>query len=402
MKINNNIIIYTDSTDSKDLFEANLNKEEFSLQFFDNAKEINEHLKSKNNQPALCFIDIYNLSDSKIAEDIKTFFEIQKNLEIVIHSSFKDGFWQNTQDMFGINDKIVFLQRPANPIMIKQFSNSKCYKWSLKRETEKLLTKLNDRINNQKEQIEKTEHTMYESARLRSIGEMASSVAHEINNPLTVIMTSAELTKSMVKKIENSELAQKLQKYNEKSEKMAKRISEIIKSMRNMAGRNDAEDYEDEILLNIVSDFKNLCEKKLLHRNIDLKISNISNDTLITCRKSHFTQILYNLVMNSLEALEHHDVQEKFIDLNFDIQEDNLHIIISDNGPGFTEEAFQKIFTPFFSTKAERSAPGLGLSVVKGLVESHKGTIHIETSDQGAIVKIVLPLGSQEPITFAA
>lgn len=380
MELNPNIIIFCDQDDTREVFiETLIENERFELWFAANNDEFQETLidfKHENNSPALCFLDIDKNRD-EIVDIVKEAWKIQKNLEFVIVTDFEKLNWEGPENYFGINDKVNFGKRPLNSIELEQFATSKTYKWSVKRHCEKLLTHLNKKLS-------VTAEAALESARLKSIGEMASSVAHEINNPLTVIMTSCELTRSIISKVENEEVVAKLSKYNEKMEVMANRITAVIKSMRNMAGRNDGNGPKAIPLRELMEDFQNLCSKKLTNQNISLEVNEPPNDIEILCLKSKIVQLFFNITINSMEALiSDTNNQSKEITFDISLNQGNVDFLIRDNGPGISKEALGKEFNAFFSTKTEKSSNGLGLTICKEIVELQEGEIKIGPRSDG-------------------
>lgn len=394
MEFNPNVIIFCEDEDTREVYiEGLIDNDRFELWFCSSHEEFMETLeefKQEGNSPAVCFIDLASRNETEISEIVNSAWEVQKNLEFVIVSSFEsEDEWSDVENLLGISDKFVFCKRPQTKIELQQFALSKCQKWSVKRQSEQLFRKLNKKL-------EITASAAMESARLKSIGEMASSVAHEINNPLTVIMTSTELLGSLIKNFEDSEQFEKMNRFNDKIEAQANRITTVIKSMRNMAGRNDGDDVKATQLNEMIEDFKNLCVKKFTNQNIKIEISDIPENTEILCHKSHMVQILFNLAMNSFEAMkEDLENEEKSIHLNFFNEDGNLVIEFLDNGPGFGEHDLDKVFKPFYSSKKSAStAGGLGLTVCQNIIHNMNGEINVlnREDSNGAKVIIKLPI----------
>ncbi len=232
------------------------------------------------------------------------------------------------------------------------------------------LSQLNIELENKVK--EKTQRIVH-SARMIALGEMAAGVAHEINNPLTVIMTRSKMMLNGLKtdRYTKDESANNLQKIIT----MSARIDKIVKSLRSFSGNSEKEQMKHVPLTQIFTDTFDLCQEKLKSNNIELKISPLP-DLQVECRSIEISQVLLNLINNASDAIK--DLDEKWISIEASIDKKNLQVRVSDSGTGIGPEIATKIMLPFFTTKAVDQGTGLGLSIASGIIEEHHGRLWLD------------------------
>ncbi len=238
-----------------------------------------------------------------------------------------------------------------------------------------------------------TEKMIEKSSKLVSIGVMAAGITHEINQPLNSIAVNAD---GMLFTNEHENILTPF--YIDAIKQIydsAIRISEIIKHMRQFWSPNDyLQKTEFDVNSSIINALK-LINKKLDAHNINLKKNLCRNKTIIIGNKVHLEQIIINLIVNAIQALDESEKKNKFISIKTSIDK-NIHIEISDNGIGIPHNMNEEIFSPFYSSKGNESNMGLGLSIVQQFVISMKGKISCNNNDLGgATFKITLPLKNE-------
>lgn len=237
---------------------------------------------------------------------------------------------------------------------------------------------LNDALHALKIQTAKAEH----SSRLATLGEMASGIAHEINNPLTIIIANA--SQILKKNPENQYAKVRLEKIISTSH----RISKIIHGLKLFSRQSDLDPMEDFALQELIQDSLELCQEKFNRYNVTLK-AEPTPDVLIHCRPAQISQVLLNLLNNAFDATL--EGPEKKIEVNYKIVDNFLQIYISDSGPGIPAHVVDKIFNPFFTTKDIGKGTGLGLSISKGIIADHKGELTLVTNAPKTTFLIQLP-----------
>jgi nitrogen fixation/metabolism regulation signal transduction histidine kinase len=225
----------------------------------------------------------------------------------------------------------------------------------------------------------KIEERMEQVDRLSSLGELAAGLAHEIRNPLTGIKTSVQVLAGRLKDKESSQVLFD----NIISE--IKRMNRLVSDILNFAKPGEPH-FEIIDMKTLVKDSISLMEEHFKSNNIKLETNFTEKNVRVKIDPDQFKQILINLFMNSIKAME--DKRRLFININRN--QEKVCIIIEDTGKGISEENLDNIFEPFYSTYSEGA--GLGLSVVKRLVIENNGMINVNSQlNEGAKFIINLP-----------
>jgi len=218
-----------------------------------------------------------------------------------------------------------------------------------------------------------------QSSKLATLGELAASVAHEINNPLSIIHGSAILIPRF---IDNPE------KFKQKVDnvlKAAERISKIVTGLRKFSRVSVNTLNQKHSLAEIIRESILLTENKAKRFSVLVELE-LKDDITIECNEIEIEQIIINMINNGIDAIKDHD--EKWVKLT--IEESNEHAIlkIRDSGKGINPEIVEKMFNPFFTTKPVGEGTGLGLSIVKGIIEEHHGSIRVVHEDPNTCFEI--------------
>lgn len=242
-------------------------------------------------------------------------------------------------------------------------------------------------------QRKEMEKQLIHTERMAGLGEMATGIAHEINQPLNTISISLE---NMLHKIpennrgENKYLSDKIGKIFES----IYRIGKIIDHIRAFSRDND--DYIptafdiNESIRNALS----LITVQYKHKAIDLVTDLGENLPSVTGNTFKFEQVILNLVINAKDALEDQQTDEKEIKISTFRDRQNIFIEVSDNGAGIKKEDIGNIMLPFYSTKEEGKGTGMGLAISFGIIKEMKGNIDIQSEVlKGTTIQITLPVG---------
>ncbi len=255
------------------------------------------------------------------------------------------------------------------------------------REQRELWTQtLEEEIAKKTEEIKKTHASLVQTEKLASLGRMAAGVAHEINNPLTGVVTFAHLMK---KRFPPDSLdSEDLDVIIEQAERCAK----TIKNLLTFARATPSEKGEIDIN-NVLSRTINLVKNQEKFHNIKFNI-NLSYYSFITLGDaSQFQQICLNMFLNAADAMNE---RGSITVASREIKEDNkpfVEIEFTDTGGGINEEDMHKLFEPFFTTKPVDKGTGLGLSVSHGIIKHLGGNIKVEsTVGKGTSFFVRLPL----------
>lgn len=230
---------------------------------------------------------------------------------------------------------------------------------------------------------------LHTTSRLTAIGGMASEIAHEINNPLSVLAFNNIMLRQ---KIESGTLDEAfLIKKIEISDRMTERLLKIVNGLK-LSYRSGNEDAFKFVRLNdMFEEAKILCELKASKLGIDLIINQAPENITIECRSVQIVQIIQNIVYNAFDALE--ESSKKWVMISYEQKNtDYIQIIIKDSGPGISKQHREKIFSSFYTTKPNGKGTGLGLSISKRFSEEHNGSLSLDDLSPETTFVLELPL----------
>lgn len=210
-------------------------------------------------------------------------------------------------------------------------------------------------------------------AKLSTLGEMASGVAHEINNPLTIVMGKTELVKKILQNSDLNTAKPDLNKAIDVIINATKRIAYIVKGLRNFSRDGNNDPFDKVKVEQIVEDVLMLTSERLKKANVILQVD-YTPGIEFECRSVQIEQVIINLINNSFDAIENQT--DKWVKLKIYVEDVKVVFEIKDSGLGISEALQEKILNPFFTTKEVGKGTGLGLSISVGLVESHGGRLY--------------------------
>ncbi|MFY8178700.1 MAG: sensor histidine kinase, partial [Limnohabitans sp.] len=234
------------------------------------------------------------------------------------------------------------------------------------------------------------------TARLATVGEMASLLSHELNQPLAAISSYATGSLNLLQEgaVPNPELADSLTSAVQRIAQQAERAGKVIKSVHDFVRRRDQsrEAVSPRTLLDNVMPLVSLQARKL-----DVQVVVQCPDGLPTvwCDRTMVEQVLLNLARNGMQAMADEHTSHKTLTLTVRVAASNqvsrwLEFCVADVGAGIAPDVAQQLFTPFFTTKVE--GMGLGLSLCRTVVEQHGGYLgHAPNVPRGTVFSFTLP-----------
>jgi PAS domain S-box-containing protein len=225
-------------------------------------------------------------------------------------------------------------------------------------------------------EIEAQRQKLAAAAKMSALGQMAGGLAHEIINPLAIIHGNAQVLKQQA--AQNSLNFSNLIDTANTIEQTTDRISKIVKSLRTFA-RDVAQDpFQKMAIATIVAETAELCRARFESRKIDFRIKEIDPQLEIACRPVQISQVLLNLLNNAFDAVE--NLTDPWVEISAADDGSYVKIFVTDMGPGIPAGLQEKIFQPFFTTKDIGKGTGLGLSVSSGIIETHSGSLTLDTA----------------------
>ncbi len=220
-------------------------------------------------------------------------------------------------------------------------------------------------------QLEEQRAQAFASAKLAALGEMASGITHEINNPLTSINLNTQHLRFLIQNDSKEDALAKLDLIS----RTVYRIARIVDSMNNVSREGSQDLMKTESLSQIVDDTLTFCYERFRQHSVKLNI-HVPEQITLECRAVQISQLLLNLLNNAFDAIE--GQKEKWITLEASEVGEHVVIYVTDSGKGVPEEVQKKIFQPLFTTKPSGKGTGLGLSLSNKIAQDHKGKIYLD------------------------
>ena len=240
-------------------------------------------------------------------------------------------------------------------------------------------------------QLLQQNRAMLENSRLAILGKWTAEIIHEINNPLTVLQTRAGFLLMEAKRDINTR--ESTLSTIESILKTTHRMSKIIRSVQSFSRHGAQEPFENVSVAALIENSLSFSEECLKSTSIELQKEAISEDLQIYCRSGEISQVILNLMGNSIDAVCKYS--QPWIKIETKALGDQVEIQITDCGLGIAAGTLDKIFYPFFTTKGIGKGTGLGLSISKNIVEAHGGTLRYAENDGHTSFVISLPKAIQ-------
>jgi PAS domain S-box-containing protein len=232
--------------------------------------------------------------------------------------------------------------------------------------------------------VEEQRVHMIHTSKLASLGEMSAGVAHEINNPLSIIMGNLPL----LRKYRNHE--EKFVSKLEAVSKSAQRIEKIVSGLRKFSRTSEKDAHKLESLNEIINEVILLTEAKAKSQAVIVEAI-LAPDLYINCAVVEIEQVLVNLVNNSVDAIQ--TLPDKWIKIVSRVEGEHILIQVIDSGRGIAPEVVKRLYEPFFTTKAVGAGTGLGLSISRGILMSHGASLELHRKHPNTCFEIRFPAG---------
>ena len=257
------------------------------------------------------------------------------------------------------------------------------------------LMKVNRHLEKANRELQESQGQIIQSEKMFAVGQLASGVAHEINNPLGSILTYIKLA---IKKLDNYssdsnilEISQ-LKKYMATIEEEVNRCKGITRGLLDFSRVKEPEMNVVDIN-DILNNALELAEHQLSEQRIHLVKKFGSSTSKIVADSHQIQQVFINIILNALHAMSEGGILE----ITTRKRSKFAEIVFKDSGCGIADEDLSRIFTPFFTTKKVGEGTGLGLSVAYGIIENHGGEIIVKSkTGKGTTVTIMLPVISDK------
>ncbi|MEP2641579.1 response regulator [Roseobacter sp.] len=224
------------------------------------------------------------------------------------------------------------------------------------------------------------------SNRLDAVGQLAAGIAHDFNNQLGALRMSVELIKDAV-------VTDRAQSHVNAALKVIAEASHLATRLLSLFRQGELVG-KDVALVDVFSDFQTLASRSVADPVL-LHISDITDDMVVHCDPNHLLNALLNLVMNANDAILEKEVIGT-IRVTAERIDNEVHIVVADDGAGMSEDVLQTCSDPFFTTKLDRNGTGLGLAMVQNFAVEARGALFFQsTLREGTAVTLVLPKGAR-------
>ncbi|MDX1403716.1 MAG: ATP-binding protein [Woeseiaceae bacterium] len=239
---------------------------------------------------------------------------------------------------------------------------------------------LSNSFNEMAHELKEREHSLQtaqlalvQSEKMAAVGTLSAGLAHEVKNPLSAVLGYAQLSK---RKLEQPDI---VRQHLDTIENETRRCNEIISNLMQFSRQEKAE-FTDVSVNEVVEKSIGIVDHQLGLNNVQVNMSLATDIPPIIGNPNQLQQVLMNLAINAQQAMA---PDGGTVDIVTSCDAHKVYISVSDTGPGIDEEVAQKIFEPFYTTKAAGEGTGLGLSVTYGIIQDHKGDIRVERAESG-------------------
>ncbi|HSU53355.1 MAG TPA: response regulator [Candidatus Dormibacteraeota bacterium] len=362
-----------------------------------------EQALTENDPYVLAFVDIRMPPGWDGIETLARLWERAPELQAVICSAYSDYSWEEISRRLTQADSLLILKKPFDTTEVLQMAHALSKKWELARAAKLRMEDLDRMVRERTLALEqevaersRLEAQLRHAQKMEAIGCLASGIAHEFNNLLTVVQGHAGLLRGRF--TDGRSGADSVERISQASTQAASLTRRLLAFSRKQALQLRP--------LNISSAVQNMERMlgRLLGERYELRLQCAPEIPFVNADEASIQQVLINLVLNARDAMAEGgpiSISIESVELDNSTARKHLeartgHFIrlrVADTGCGMSEEVRRRIFDPFFTTKEVGKGTGLGLSTVHGIIQQHEGWIQVETeSGKGAAFSIFLPI----------
>jgi two-component system, LuxR family, sensor kinase FixL len=242
-------------------------------------------------------------------------------------------------------------------------------------------------------EVQRLRRDLAHVGRVATMGELTASLAHELNQPLTAILTNAQAAQMLLSS--GRATAQELAEILADIASDDKRAGEVIHRLRTLLTKGESERTPLD-LSEVTREVMRLVRTDALIRNVSLEMDLADGLPLVAGDRVQLQQVILNLIFNGLEAMRDSTVGDRHLLVTTRRTEVGVRVSIHDRGPGIQEADLSRVFEPFYTTKA--TGMGIGLSIARSIVEAHGGSLWAENhAAGGAAFSFAIPVDVSPP-----
>ncbi len=352
---------------------------------------------------ALVFMDIRMPPGWDGIESTTRVIASDPDVQVVLCTAYADQSWREQMARLSARDRVLIVKKPFDVVEVQQLAGALCDKWMLaRREREQVvalrksvedLAVANDHLRAEMAERARVEERLRMAQRLEGLGRLAAGLGHEINNPLSFIISNTEALQYELEAVGDALPAPVREDITELMRAImigSDRISQLVRNIKLFSRQSEAPVEPIDIEEAIYTAMRMV--RGRLEPHVDMSVEFLE-PARIMGRRIELEQVLINLIDNAAAAMAAQHDRPATIEIRSGREgEGHQQITVADTGPGITPGTMHKIFDPFFTTKAHTKGTGLGLSICHSLVEGMGGTIDVDSSPQGTVFTIRLPV----------
>ena len=345
---------------------------------------------------AMAFVDVRMPPGWDGIETISRLWAVQPQLQVVICTAYSDCGWDSITARLGASDSLVILKKPFDHVEALQLAHALTNKWNLAAQAALRTDELEQMVAARTAELEAAQEQRRQAYKMEAVGRLAAGIAHDFNNLLTVIQGYASL--QLARLPADSDTADSLTHIATAADRAAAITRQLLAFGRKQIMMPQFIDLNARL-----RELEPIL-RPLLGAHIALRFDLAPDLPALHADATNLDQVILNLTLNARDALPHdgsivirsalENVTRGHIPTTADTAAPGPHlrITVADTGVGMDEETARHLFEPFFTTKEVGQGTGMGLAMVQGIAQQHRGWITVETAPRrGTSFHIYLP-----------
>jgi signal transduction histidine kinase len=342
---------------------------------------------------AMAFVDIRMFPGIDGVEATLRMWREEPELQVVLCSAHSDYSWAELARKLGSNERLLILRKPFDHIEVRQMAHSLCEKWELLRASHQRMEDLECKVRERTRALAEANVRLLQAQKLEALGQMSAGLAHEVNNPLSYVLSNLRHIQQRLEESGGAALASDLKEACRDAVTGAERIARIVQDVRLFARKEEPE--REPVDVRAVVEQSLAMAGHALGPGIQV-IRDFQEVPLVRGSEHGLGQVFLNLIVNAAQALGR-TATAPCIHVGTRREGEQVVVEVRDNGCGIAPEHMSRLFEPFFTTKPVGTGTGLGLSICHGIVTRLGGDITVDSAPgQGTTFRVLLPVPSTE------